>query len=130
MQRLKSLLIIIIAIILLNILLISVCNGLIEDSCWKYSHGADFKDFIEFNEKIKVKSILIQSEGKTNKIILGFLFDYMIICNTDFTNLTYYARKGKKYDPDNTTNLQQQPTEITRTPDDKKLLDSLMKNRK
>jgi hypothetical protein len=127
MRRFKKFLIIIITIPLLNILLITVCNRLIESSWWKYSRGADFNDFLEFDEKLQAKSILIQKDGETEKIILVYLFDYMIISDTDLTKWTYYTRKGKKYDPNNTANPQQKPTEITVTPGDKKFLDSLMK---
>lgn len=130
MRRFKKLLIIILAIPLLNILLITVCNGLIEGAWWKYSRGADFKDSLEFDENLQAKSIIIQKDGKTQKIIFLYFFDYMILTDTDLTNWTYYARKGKKYDPNNTKTAQQKPTEITGTPDNKKLLDSLMKNRK
>lgn len=130
MRRFKKLLIIILLIPLLNIILITVCNGLIEGSWWKYSRGADFKDSLEFDENLRANSILIQKDGKTAKIILFYFFDYMILSNKDLTNWTYYARKGKKYDPSETAKPNQTPTEITGTPSDKKLLDSLMKNRK
>ena len=130
MRRLKKFLLIILAIPLLNIILITVCNGLIEGSWWKYSRGSDFKEFLEFDKKLQVKSILIQKDGKTEKIILLYLFDYMILSDKDLKNWTYYARKEKKYDPNNKANQQQEPTPITGTPGDKKLVDSLMKNRK
>ena len=129
MRRFKKFLIIIVVIPLLNIFLITICNGLIEGSWWKYSRGADYKDFIEFDEKMQAKSILIRKDGETEKIILVYLFDYMIICDTDLTNWTYYARKGKRKDPNNTATPQQMPTKITGTPSDKKLLDSLIKDR-
>jgi hypothetical protein len=128
MRRFKKFLIIILAIPLLNIILITVCNGLIEGSWWKYSRGADFKDFLEFDETLQAKSILIQKDGKTEKIIFLYLFDYMILADKDLTNWTYYVRKGKKHDPNNTAKPQQDLPEITVT--HKKLLDSLMKNRK
>ena len=130
MRRFKKFLLIILAIPLLNIILITVCNGFIEGSWWKCSRGADFKDFLEFDEKLQVKSILIQNDGKTEKIILLYLLDYMILSDKDLKNWTYYVRKGKKYYPNNKANSQQEPTEINGTPGDKKLLDSLMKNRK
>lgn len=130
MRRFKKLLIIILLIPLLNIILISICNGLIEGSWWKYSRGADFKDTLEFDENLQANSILIQKDGKTEKIVLLYFFDYMILSDKDLTNWTYYARKGKKYDPNNKVKTQQEPTEMTGTPGDKKLLDSLMKNRK
>ena len=130
MRRFKKFLIIILAIPLLNILLISMCNGKIEGSWWKYSHGADFKDFLEFDENLKAKSILIQKDGKTEKIILLFLLDYMILADKDLTNWTYYVRKGKKYDSYNTGIIKQELEEMTITPGDEKMLDSLMKNRK
>ena len=130
MRRFKKLLILILLIPLVNIILITVCNGLIEGSWWKYSRGADFKDSLEFDENLQANSILIQKDGKTEKIIFLYLFDCMILSDTDLTNWTYYARKGKKYDPNETAKPSQTPTEITGTPGDKKLLDSLMKNRK
>jgi hypothetical protein len=130
MRRFKKFLIIILAIPLLNILLITVCNRWIEGYWWKYSHGADFKDFLEFDGNLKVKSILIQKNGKTEKIIFLFLLDYMILADKDLTNWTYYVRKGKKYDLDNTGIIKQEPAVITITPGDEKMLDSLMKNRK
>ena len=130
MRRFKKFLIIILIIPLLNILLITVCNGRIESYWWKYSRGADFKDFLEFDEKLQVKNILIQNDGETDKIILFYFFDYMILSDTDLTNWTYYARKGKRHDPNKTATPQKMPTEITGTPGDKKLLDSLMKGRK
>ena len=130
MRRFKKLLVIILLIPLLNIILITVCNGLIEGSWWKYSRGADFKDFLEFDETLQAKSILIQKDGKTEKIIFIYLFDYMILSDKDLTNWTYYVRKGKKHDANEPAKPHQTPTEITVTPGDKKLLDSLMKNRK
>jgi len=130
MRRFKKPLIIILLIPLLNIILISICNGLIEGSWWKYSRGADFKDTLEFDENLQANSILIQKDGKTEKIILLYFFDYMILSDKDLTNWTYYARKGKKYDPNSKAKTQQEPTEITGTPGDKILLDSLMNNRK
>ena len=57
MRRFKKLLIIILLIPLFNIIFITVCNGLIEGSWWKYSRGADFKDFLEFDETLQAKSI-------------------------------------------------------------------------
>ncbi len=93
MRRFKKFLIIILAIPLLNIIIITFCNGLIEGSWWKYSRGAEFKDFLEFDEKLQAKSILIQKDGKTEKIILLYFFDYMILSDKDLTNWTYYARK-------------------------------------
>jgi|GEM_PF-5267221 len=130
MRLSKKLLIIILLIPLLNIILITVCNGLIESSWWKYSRGAEFKDSLEFDENLQVNSILIQKEGKTQKIIFLYLFDYMILSDKDLANWTYYAKKGEKYDPNEIAKPHQIPTEITGTPGDKKLLDSLMKNRK
>ena len=130
MRLLKKILIIILLIPLLNIILITVCNGLIEGSWWKYSRGADFKDSLEFDENLQANSILIQRNGKTEKIIFLYLFDNMILSDKDFTNWTYYVKKGKKYDPNETANPNRITTEITGTPGDKKLLDSLMKNRK
>jgi hypothetical protein len=130
MRRFRKFLLIILAIPFLNIIFITVCNGFIEGSGWKCSDGADFKDFLEFDEKLQVKSILIKNDGKTEKIILLYFFDYMIISDKDLKNWTYYVRKGKKYNPNNKANSQQEPLEITRSPGDKKLLDSLMKNRK
>ena len=130
MRRLKKILIIILLIPLINVILITVCNGLIEGSWWKYSRGADFKDSLEFDENLQANSILIQTNEKTEKIIFLYLFDYMILSDKDFTNWTYYARKGKKYDTNETAKPYRIPTEITGTPGDKKLLDSLVKNRK
>jgi hypothetical protein len=130
MRRFKKPLTIILLIPLLNIILISICNGLIEGSWWKYSRGTYFKDTLEFDENLQANSILIQKDGKTEKIILLYFFDYMILSDKDLTNWTYYARKGKKYDPNNKAKTQQEPTEITGTPGDKILLDSLMNNRK
>ena len=130
MRRLKKILIIIFLIPLLNIILITFCSGLIEGSWWKYSRGADFRDFIEFDENLQANSILIQKDGKTEKIIFLYLFDYMILSDIDLTNWTYYARKGKLYNPNETAKSNQIPTKISGTPGDKKLLDSLMKNRK
>jgi len=130
MRHFKKLLIIILLIPLLNIILITVCNGLIEGSWWKYSRCADFKDSLEFDDKLQANSILIQKDGKTEKIILLYLFDYMILSDKDITNWTYYARKGKKYAPNNKVDTQQKPTEITGTARDKNLLDNLVSNRK
>ena len=59
MRRLKKILIIIFLIPLLNIILITFCSGLIEGSWWKYSRGADFRDFIEFDEILQANSILV-----------------------------------------------------------------------
>ena len=54
----------------------------------------------------------------------------MILSDVDLTNWTYYASKGKLYNPNETAKSNQIPTKISGTPGDKKLLDSLMKNRK
>ncbi len=85
---------------------------------------------MEFGENLKAKSILIQKNGKTEKIIFLFLLDYMILADKDLTNWTYYVRKGKKYDSYNTGIIKQELEEMTITPADEKMLDSLMKNRK
>lgn len=85
---------------------------------------------MEFDEKLQAKGVLIKEEGKIEKIILLYFFDYMIISDKKLTNWTYYVRKGEKYDPETSTNPQQVPREITGTPGDKKLLDSLMKNKR
>jgi hypothetical protein len=112
MQRFKKFLIIILAIPLLNIFFITVCNESIKSSWWKYSRGANFKDVLEFNENLQAKSILIQKDSKTVKIIFLYFFDYMILSDKDLTNWTYYVRKGKKYHSDNTAKLHQELTEI------------------
>jgi hypothetical protein len=130
MRRFKKLLIFILLIPLFNIIFITAFNGLIEVSWWKYSRGADFKDFLEFDETLQAKSILIQKDGKTEKIIFIYLFDYMILSDKDFTNWTYYVRKGEKHDANETAKPHETHNEITGTSGDKKLLDSLMKNRK
>ena len=122
MRRLKKFLLIILAIPLLNIILITVCNGLIEGSWWKYSRGSDFKEFLEFDKKLQVKSILIQKDGKTEKIILLYLFDYMILSDKDLKNWTYYARKGKKYDPNNKLNICREDATQVDQPDLSKFL--------
>lgn len=94
MRAFKVFLMILLSFLLVNICLISICNRFIQGYWWKYSHGAEFKDFLEFDKNLQVKGILVQESGLTEKVILLFFFDYMILSDKDLTNWTYYARKG------------------------------------